>query len=257
MNTIRCILSVALFLIPVSPLQAPTADAATGTAIPTGHWEGTIQAPDREVKIEVDLTKDSQGSPRGTFSNPAQGIQRYPLSSVVVENRSIRMVLQASGGGTFDGALSDDGRSMSGEFQITTPEGDMALPFRLTRTGDAKLDAPSRNKPVARTFEGTWLGALEVEGKIMRVQLELRNRPDTTSAATVTNLDQGGVEIPVSTIVQKDSTLALDLKMVAGSYAGTMNKAGSELVGTWTQGSIALPLTFRRAPEASQPKKPG
>ena len=250
MNTIRRALSAVMMLICLSP-----AYAANGTAIPTGHWEGTIQAPDREVKIEIDLTKDSQGSPRGTFSNPAKNIQRYPLSSVVVEERSIRMVLQASGGGTFDGVLSADGRSMSGDFKITTPEGDMTLPFRLTRTGEAKLDAPPRNRPVNRKFEGTWLGTIEVEGRAMRLQLELRNRPDTTSAGKVTNLDQG-VEIPVSTILQKGSTLTLELKMVSGSYEGTLNQAGTELVGTWTQESAALPLIFRRTREATQSKQP-
>ena len=55
-----------------------------------------------------------------------------------------------------------------------------------------------------------------------------------------------GLEIPITTITQKASSVTLDVTTVGGSYAGALNAEGTELAGTWTQGSATLPLTFRR-----------
>lgn len=55
------------------------------------------------------------------------------------------------------------------------------------------------------------------------------------------------LEIPVSTITQAASSLTLQLKAAGGSYAGALNKEGTELAGTYSQGTLAAPLTFRRA----------
>ena len=52
----------------------------------------------------------------------------------------------------------------------------------------------------------------------------------------------------IASITQKDSTVTLDLKAVGGSYSGTVNADGSELKGTYIQGTTVLPLTFRRTP---------
>jgi hypothetical protein len=59
-------------------------------------------------------------------------------------------------------------------------------------------------------------------------------------------LDEGGLVVPV-VIAQNASRVTLEQRGVPGSYAGTLNGDGTELAGTWTKGSISLPLTFRRA----------
>ena len=40
--------------------------------------------------------------------------------------------------------------------------------------------------------------------------------------------------------------MTLDVKVVSGTYSGAINAAGTELAGTWTQGTFAAPLNFRR-----------
>src|SRR6476661_2830251 len=105
----RSLVVAALLLAPASSLRAQTA------ADPSGHWEGTVQVPNMEMRIEIDLAKNGKGGLAGTFGQPAQGVKGLPLSSVVVENRSIRIVLK--GGpepSTFEATLSADGQSMSG-----------------------------------------------------------------------------------------------------------------------------------------------
>jgi hypothetical protein len=53
------------------------------------------------------------------------------------------------------------------------------------------------------------------------------------------------VEIPVA-VTQKASNVTIEVATVSASYSAVLN-AGNELVGTWTQGPVSLPLTFKRA----------
>ncbi len=74
----------------------------------------------------------------------------------------------------------------------------------------------------------------------------MTNQPDGTSAATIVNVDEG-LEIPVSALTHTAVGLALEIKAIGGSYSATLAAAGTELIGTITQGSVSVPLTFRRA----------
>src|SRR6476620_3078908 len=103
----RTLLLGVLLLTPTSMAQAQSAD-------PSGHWEGTLKVPQMELKVEIDLARDSRGVFAGTFGQPAQGVKGLPLSSVTVEASAVRFVVK--GGpepATFDGALSADGTSSS------------------------------------------------------------------------------------------------------------------------------------------------
>jgi hypothetical protein len=62
------------------------------------------------------------------------------------------------------------------------------------------------------------------------------------------------LEIPIAAITQKASSLTLDLKAVGASFSGALNADATELAGTYTQGPLALPLTFRRS-SATEAKK--
>lgn len=57
--------------------------------------------------------------------------------------------------------------------------------------------------------------------------------------------DGSGVEIPVG-ITQKASNVTIDVPSVGVSFVGVLNAAGTELAGTWTERTSALPLTFKR-----------
>ena len=73
----------------------------------------------------------------------------------------------------------------------------------------------------------------------------MANRPDGTSVASIVNVDQG-LEIPVSAITQAGSSVTLEIKSISGSYTGSVNGAGTELAGTFSQGAGSVPLTFRK-----------
>jgi len=234
----RTLLLAALFLLPAAPLAAQSA------ADPSGHWEGAIQAPNMEVRFEIDLAKNSKGELAGSFGQPAENLRGLPLANFAMDGRSIDFQIKGSAAGqrTFKGALSADGASMSGDFS----QAGFTVPFSLTRTGDARVDTPARNASIGKELEGTWNGTVDVNGLQRRLVLTLANQPDGAATGNVLNVDEG-LEIPISAITQNGSSVTLDVKAVGGSFSGALNAEGTELVGTLTQGSAVEPVTFRLA----------
>jgi hypothetical protein len=233
----RLLVIVALLLLPRPALLAqPGVD-------PSGHWEGAIQAPDMTVDIEIDLAKDGKGVLAGTFSQPGQAIKGLPLSTLVIEGRTIRFELRpGEGGGSFKGVLSDDG-SMSGDFVMN--QGGYSLPFMLKRTGDARIAPVPKGAPIAKALEGVWKGTLDLGARQMRIVVTMANQADGTSTGTIVSPDGSGVEIPIA-MTEKSSSLTIDVVSVGASFVGTLNTAGTAIAGTWTQGASSLPLTLRR-----------
>jgi hypothetical protein len=217
--------------------QAPAVD-------PSGHWEGTIQTPDTPMPVEIDLTKNSKGVFSGTFAQPGQAVKGLPLSSVDVEGRTVRFVLKASAqASTFVGEVSADGKTMTG----TVTQAGASAPFTLTRTGDARIAAPPKSAAIGREIVGTWYGALDLKDRQMRVVLTLANHPNGTATGTIMSPDGSGVDIPLA-ITHKGTDVAITVPSVGITFTGVSKPDGSEMTGTWTQGDVSLPLTFRRTP---------
>lgn len=229
----RMLVIAALLLSPARSVLAQTA------VDPSGHWEGKVEAPNMDMRFEIDLAKNTNGELAGTLSVPAQELKGLRLLTVAAEGKSINF--HARRDQTFSGDLSDDGKSMSGTFAV---EG-AALPFSLTRTGDARIEPPLKSPAIGKELEGTWNGTLEAGGMV-RVVLTMANQSDGTATGHIVNLKEGGLEIPVG-ITQTGSGVALVPGIGTGAFSGVLNAAGTELAGTWKEGGAEVPLTFRRA----------
>jgi hypothetical protein len=213
-----------------------------------GHWSGPVEIPNQPLTMEVDLDKTASGW-IGTVSIPAQKAAGLPLEAISFSEGKFNFRIKGiPGEPTFQGAVSADGKMMEGKFS----HGPAAFDFKFTRTGDPKIE-PEKNSPaVAKEFLGSWEGTLEA-GQPLRLILKLAN--DATGAKGVlVSVDQGGIEIAVSSIEQKDSKLKLIIKMVGGEYDAELDKTGSELSGTWSQAGNSLPLKLKKvAPQAKKP----
>jgi hypothetical protein len=230
----RWMVLTTLVLWPVASVRAQTAGD------PAGHWDGAIHAPFGDVRVEVDLATNDRGTLAGTFSNPAERLHGLPLAKVAVDGRAVDLEIKlGSDGQRFRGALSADGRSMSGDFLM----GVYAVPFSLMRTGDARIEPPPRSPAIDKALEGAWNGAFDIEGRSMAVVVTMTNQGDGT--ATGNWLNEGGVQIPL-TIAHQGDRLTLGTKVTPASYSGTVNLDGTEIVGTYTEGRLELPLTLLR-----------
>jgi hypothetical protein len=234
------------FILTASILFVPTVLFAQPAADPSGHWSGAIHVPAyngasaREVGVEIDLAKNAKGELAATFSQPDQNVKGLPLGNVSFDGKTVSFELKANGGGVFNGTLADT-KSIAGEF--ITSEGGYNIPFSLARTGDAVVVAAPKSAAIGKDLEGTWSGTIEFQGKQEHLVLKLINQADGSASGSVVDLDGSNVEIPVG-ITQKASAVTIEVTSVAASFAGTLN--GANLVGTWNQGPLSLPVTFTR-----------
>src|SRR5437868_3364134 len=169
--TLRTVTSLLLF-----------STASLTAADPSGHWEGSVQATTMDVKIEVDLVKNTKGDLTGTLSSIDQKVKGLPLSNLAVDGNTVSFQVKGvAGQRLFKGSLSADGRSITGDYT----QGDHSMPFLLTRTGDARIEAAVKNAPIGKELEGKWSGTLEVDGKQSRLVLTMFNQSDGGATGSV------------------------------------------------------------------------
>ena len=208
---------------------------------PSGHWVGALEAG-ASLGVEVDLARQGADGWRGTFSVPAQGQKGVPLSDLVVKNTTVEFAIKGGmGDPRFKGELSADGKTITGAFS----QAGVSVPLTLTWKGEPQFEAPIKNAAVSKAVLGTWEGALDVKGTMLRLVLTLANGPDGATGKLV-SVDQNNFEIPVSRITEEGSRLKLVIAMVSGGFEGDVKS--DEIAGTWTQGPLSLPLVFKRKP---------
>ena len=206
----------------------------------TGHWEGAIQVPGQELKIQIDLTGSGEKW-EGTITIPAQNLKGFPLADINVQAETVRFSMKGvPGDPQFKGVVSKDAQTLSGDFS----QGGGTVPFTLIRTGDAKIEPLPKSTPITKDLEGSWAGALDVDGNVLRLTLKLSNQADGPAAGTLVSVDQGGGEIPITAVIQKGTHLTLNVRAISGTYEGDFKDG--QLTGTWTQGPRTLPLVFKR-----------
>lgn len=220
-------------------LVAVPRPAAAQPVPPTGHWVGTLEAG-QSIGVEVDLAMKG-GVWYGTISIPVQGTRGLPLADLKVKDTTVSFAIKgAPGDPQFSGALAGDGKTINGTFS----QGGGSLPLTLAWKGEPQFEVPQKSKPITKDLVGSWEGALDVKGTQLRLVLRLENGPDG-AAGTLVSLDQGSIEIPVSTITQEAAKVKLVVTRISGTFEGELK--GGELAGTWTQGPASLPLVFKRA----------
>lgn len=219
--------------------------AQTASAILSGHWEGSIQLPQQPIAITVDLAPNGAGTWIGSMSVSQSSSRDVPLADLVVDGSTVRFTATLPTKALFEGALATAGNQFTG----TASNAEGAVPFQLTRRGDAHVSVPPPSSVLAPAFEGRWQGAIEADGKTRRVALTIAAASDGLATATLVSIDKGNLEIPVTTVRTDGVDLRFESRAVSGAYRGTMNGAG-EIVGEWSEGTVHLPLTFRRAAPA-------
>jgi len=145
-----------------------------------------------------------------------------------------------SGAQTFAGKLGADGKKLSGDFLV----GVYGVPFDLERTGDAKFAPPPKNAPIDKGFVGEWTASLDLGGNSLPVKLELVNRGDGTA---VGNWSAGDGSATSIVIAQRERSVTLTSSVTSAAYTGTLSADNNEIAGTFSEGSLKQPMTFRRA----------
>jgi hypothetical protein len=236
------LVAVGLTLAALLVINGRTASAqATPGPAGTGHWEGAISIQGKELRLEVELVARSADKWEGSAAFPDMNAKGLMLSAIAVQGQAVTFGVKGiPGDPTFKGTLSKDSKTLSGDFV----QGPVVGTFTLAWKGEPKFEAPAKNAPLAKDFEGPWEGAIEVNGARLRLTLKLANQ-DGGATGVIISVDQGGVEIPIDGIVQTDAHLKLTVPPIGGAYEGDLKDG--QITGTWTQGPISTPLNLKRA----------
>ena len=79
--------------------------------------------------------------------------------------------------------------------------------------------------------------------------------PTDALTGTMDSLDQGGKDIPISTLTFHNDALHFEVATIHGAFDGKRSTDGTQFVGTWTQGGGTLPLTLTRTDQAPTPQR--
>ena len=102
---------------------------------------------------------------------------------------------------------------------------------------------------------GAWEGAIAVGAVKLRIGVAVTTQPDGTLSATMDSPDQGAYGLRLSDVTFADGVLKFALRQASGVFEGKLNAAGTEIAGTWTQGS-ALPLVLKKVEKLTRPARP-
>jgi len=206
-----------------------------------GHWEGAIHAPVEDVVVAVDLALDESGKLAGTFSNPGQKLNGFPLWSASVNGEVVKLELKMADPGvrTFDGKLSADGQKITCQFVIDVH----AVPFTLTRNGEARIAPPPRSAAIDAELTGSWSASMTVGAQSLPLKLTLTNHADKTATGAWA---AGGAPATPVAIATQGSTLTLTSPVVPATFTGTLSADGTQIVGSLHEGAAPRPVVFTR-----------
>jgi hypothetical protein len=211
---------------------------APGARAQTGHWKGTIEIPNAPADFELDIARNAQGELYGTATAGVEQIT-VPLQKLSLEGHTL--IFYARTDQPMQADISDSGTSAIG---TATLSGYM-LPFSMGRTGEAKIDPQPTSPAVSKQLEGVWKGALTTSSAQYHFVVTVTNEPGGRATATSVSVDEGGLTLPL-TVTQDGAKVRFESRNLPIVITGTLNPAGTELTGTFTEGATSLPLTFTR-----------
>ncbi len=104
---------------------------------------------------------------------------------------------------------------------------------------------------------GKWLGIIKAPGMELRIAFEISETKEGGYSAVVHSIDQGAMNIPMTTVTRNGDSLRLELKS-AFAYEGKLQPDGNTIDGNWVQGDLT-PLVMKRVdkiPELNRPQTP-
>jgi uncharacterized protein len=102
-------------------------------------------------------------------------------------------------------------------------------------------------------LDGTYSGTLQAGDAQLHLVLHLTRGARGELRATLDSLDQGVFAIEASSISLSSGTLRFEITSVRAQFSGKISADHKNIDGSWSQGSVSLPLSFHREPPAHKP----
>jgi pimeloyl-ACP methyl ester carboxylesterase len=106
-----------------------------------GDWDGEILANAIKLRVAWHIATTPQDGTYATFDSIDQGANGIPVSGISRDGANVKLELKIAGG-AFQGVLSDDGKTITGQWL----QGGASLPLTLTRRAAGAVQ-PTLNHP--------------------------------------------------------------------------------------------------------------
>ena len=214
-----------------------------------GYWKGTLKAGNTPLRVILKIAERADGTFRVAGDSPDQGGKDIEATAITYHRPTVKVEFGGIGG-YYEGTLDDSDRVITGNWM----QGDKPLPLILERakpeTAAAIDPAIEAQKDYSYTgpndLPGHWQGTLDVKqsGVKLRLAVNIAKMPDGKFSASMISLDQGGAEIPASTVQYFPPNARLEWVAIGGSFNGKLDNG--KISGVWRQGGGALPLVLER-----------
>jgi hypothetical protein len=236
----------------VATLLFASALLCDGAEIAAGRWEGSIQIPERELKVIVDLAQDKAGAWIGSIIVPGLEIKGTPLTDIVVKESEAAFAIKNALAGQqiaaarFQARLNAKG-ALAGDFL----QGGNTAPFALEKTGPPQVELPPQSSAVAKELEGEWIGEYELLGYPRHVTIRLTNHAGGGVTTEFVVVGKKTTNLPVDLVTQQEDFIRIESHETGINYEGRFRKEAGEIKGTFEQGPLEIPLVLHRAKRVS------
>lgn len=216
---------------------------------PAGHWEGTVDLREKQVRVSVDVAQNPDGKWTGSVDFPDLGGTPAALTSVIVKDATVSLQSMEALCG-LDWMMAPDGSAVNGEF-LSANVRRVPVPMQLKRVGAPRLSQQVKSTQISAEAQGVWEGSLRIprtweggdppEGTTLRLRIRLAGGENGATGSAAGIFPTQNNELPVTAIVQDGDRLQFEVKA-----SGTVYKArlkGDELTGEWSQFNIE-PVNF-------------
>ena len=209
----------------------------------SGDWTGTLHAGAADLHLVLHIVKGDGGSLAATLDSVDQAANGIPVSSVSLQDSKLSLGIDAVHG-TYEGAVSSDGNTISG----TWSQGqDLPLDFKRSAAPVKPQHQPAKPSDI----DGTWLGTLVISADAkLRIVFHIVNTEDGLMA-TLDSPDQGVKGLPANKITRDGAALRIEIEKISGVFTGLIAADLSSIDGTFTQGS-SLPLSLHRVKDEAE-----
>jgi hypothetical protein len=217
-----------------------------------GYWKGELEArPGMKMVAALKIGRLPDGTYKADLDLPEQGAKNIPATSVEAKEKKATLKWQGFQG-TLEARLSDDGNTLSGPWLQMGNSNNVSFsrldgPFQLVPSNLSFT--PDEGK--AEDVRGYWKGTLEVPGAKLRLVFKVGRAPDGTYSGTLASIDQGGQELPMTSVTFTAPTLKMEFKGIRGKYEGTVSKDGKSIDGKWEQMGNPMTLKLERTTESN------
>jgi len=231
---------MSLRIVPCIAAAFCFASALCAQTGPTGHWEGILKAPDREVTLTLDLARNAKSEWIASMGAPADNATGLVVKDLVVNGNSVKFMAVELQMAQLDLTLA--GGKLAGTFN--SPRG--PLPIEFQRTGEANVQLPAPSPAVSKGLEGDWTGTLQAPAPEWELTLHFKNQPDNTVLATIDVPARNAIEMPINDVKQTGDKVEFGLKIAHASFQGTLNQERTELTGQLTHEDQPMHVTFKK-----------